>query len=221
MNSNIKRLMDLIQSNINAFWDEVRDYGMTLDHQAALDLTEEEFDGSGVELSPLMSMQLDAHKRAEELGISGEPNEWDTRELGADPDHAKVSGVKTMSKFTVGQKVFHMGWGIGTVTSVSHTEPFPVRVDFANNQMEWFTQDGAMNVGYKIPQLYSLDEARKMGFDIPRQKVTKEIKVWKIYNTMIKDFESVTLEYTADLGWVDATPHLIPVLLSGKLEIKE
>lgn len=35
---------------------------------------------------------------AAELGIDGELNEWDRRELGADPEHAKVSEPRTRSR---------------------------------------------------------------------------------------------------------------------------
>ena len=83
-----------------------------------------------------------------------------------------------MSKFKVGDKVFHVGHGIGTVVTIDKNFILSVAVEFNKHLMLSFLSDGRAYSNHTIPQLYTLEDARKMGFDIPKQKVKKTIEQW-------------------------------------------
>lgn len=128
------------------------------------------------------------------------------------------------SKFKAGDRVFDMGGhGAGTVSFVFSIDAFglPVSVGFDSGKTASFTFEGHNGLGGELPCLVTLEEARARGFGVPKKKVTKEIKVWKIYNTRLKDFEPQTLEHTANLGVVTVEPYRMPVLLTGKIEVEE
>lgn len=87
-------------------------------------------------------------------------------------------------KFKVGDKVFHVGYGVGQVHDIHQfaEDTLSTCVEFSNTRsrrLEWFTVDGMSHVDHIVPQLYTLAEARKMGFDVP--KVKKSKTVWLYY----------------------------------------
>ena len=82
-----------------------------------------------------------------------------------------------MSKFKVGDKIFHVGRGVGTVVTITGNHTLPVTVKFDHITLN-FSSDGKAYSDHTIPQLYTLEDARKMGFDTPKQKVKKIIEQW-------------------------------------------
>jgi hypothetical protein len=86
-----------------------------------------------------------------------------------------------MSKFNVGDKVFHVGYGIGTVTSSYSDFTFGVNVDFDINQrQDTFTADGRLYEEHIMPSLLTLQEARDKGYDVPKEKVKKWRWVYQV-----------------------------------------
>lgn len=53
-----EQLKDWLKNNPNLFWDFVAEYGISEKTQAVIDEVDSEMDGSGIELSPLMDLQL-------------------------------------------------------------------------------------------------------------------------------------------------------------------
>lgn len=78
-------------------------------------------------------------------------------------------------KFKVGDRVFHVGHGVGEVTEIDQRDSLAIRVEFHNNKVGWFTLDGMFVDEHTIPQLLTLDEARAKGYDVPK----KTYKMWQ------------------------------------------
>lgn len=76
-----------------------------------------------------------------------------------------------MSKFKVGDRVFHVGHGIGVVYGISETK-FPIGVSFDSGFASSFTRDGFYHEPHTIPQLLTLEEAKAKGYDVPEQEAT-------------------------------------------------
>jgi hypothetical protein len=93
-----------------------------------------------------------------------------------------------MSKFQVGDRVFHVGWGVGMVFQVDDSQPHSDRAlsvgFFAPNSGKpctvFFTLDGRFFLFHTIPQILTLEEARVKGYEIPKVKVKKIIKQWSV-----------------------------------------
>lgn len=87
-----------------------------------------------------------------------------------------------MSKFRVGDKVFHVGYGMGKVLSIDPTifngdDALVVFLDDLYQPLT-FTLDGRRSMTHKVPQLLTLEEARAKGYDVPKQKVKKARTGW-------------------------------------------
>ena len=62
---------------------------------------------------------------------------------------------------------------MGVVTDDVEGEPlYPIEVKFGEED-EFFTRDGKLYDKHTLPCLYTLEEAREMGFEVPREKVKK------------------------------------------------
>jgi hypothetical protein len=87
-----------------------------------------------------------------------------------------------MNKFNVGDKVFHVGHGIGEVYKIDLTiynDDVAMEVHFGNPyQRLGFTIDGRYSMIHKVPQLLTLEEARAKGYDVPKVKVKKKVTKW-------------------------------------------
>lgn len=93
-----------------------------------------------------------------------------------------------MSKFQVGDRVFHIGLGAGKVTEIDPTivhgeDAVDVRFDADPNLVFDFALDGRYCREHTIPQLYTAEEARKMGFDVPKEKIKKSKTLWLYHST--------------------------------------
>lgn len=88
------------------------------------------------------------------------------------------------TKFSVGDQVFHMGYGVGEVTEISDErfEAYPITVEFTElkeDPIRSFTLDGRYEECELVPTLLNLGTALMLGLvkDVPR-------KFWHI---VIKD----------------------------------
>jgi hypothetical protein len=126
-----------------------------------------------------------------------------------------------MSKFKVGDTVFHVGRGLGKVICVDTTtkdKDMAVEVLTYGVQANWFTIDGRSHLEHSIPQLYSLEEARKMGFNVPKIKIKKKITKWLVihsygYPAAIFDTEEEALIHINKADTI--------VELTGEYEVEE
>lgn len=126
-----------------------------------------------------------------------------------------------MSKFKVGDTVFHVGRGLGKVVCVDTStidKDMAVEVLTYEVQTNWFTIDGRSHLEHSIPQLYTLAEARKMGFDIPKVKIKKKVTKWLVihfqgYPAVIFDTLEEAMQHSARLDKI--------VELSGEYEVEE
>lgn len=88
-----------------------------------------------------------------------------------------------VSKFKVGDKVFHVGHGLGEVIAVDSGVAEPIWVLFGEPDTvcrvkERFTLDGRYQTSHSVPSLLTLGEARAKGYDVPKQRVKKKITRW-------------------------------------------
>jgi hypothetical protein len=105
-----------------------------------------------------------------------------------------------MSKFKVGDKVFHVGMGVGMVFQADDSQPHSdcaLGVSFfaPNNGKPYtvlFTLNGMYHLLHTIPQILTLDEAKAKGYEIPKVKVKKIIKQWSVVDS------SGVITYTFD-----------------------
>lgn len=106
-----------------------------------------------------------------------------------------------MSKFKVGDKVFHVGYGVGTVTDVDWADGCPVTAAFSNDVIYYFLDDGRGSRTHAIPQLYTLAEARKMCFDVPKEKKSKTL--WLYYNIASRNFITTVEREPNQVGYLE------------------
>ena len=79
-----------------------------------------------------------------------------------------------MSKFNVGDRVFHVGYGLGVVSSLDYgTYPLCVRFDSVGVEVIGFSMEGKYSTRHLIPSLLTLDEAKAKGYDVPKEKVKR------------------------------------------------
>lgn len=104
-------------------------------------------------------------------------------------------------KFKVGDKVFHVGHGVGTVLSNDVAANNPLMVTFMDGYRLRFLYDGREEYYHTIPQLYTLPEARKMGFEVPKEKKTKTL--WVYYNITSKNFMTCAEREPDQVGYLE------------------
>ena len=78
-----------------------------------------------------------------------------------------IKKEKPVSKFKTGDRVFHVGFGVGEVINTNHIVNYPIKVEFITGISNVFTSEGFWEVGHVIPQLLTLEEARAKGYDVP------------------------------------------------------
>ena len=85
-----------------------------------------------------------------------------------------------MSKFKVGNAVYGITEGLGTITNTHKQGNYPIRVEFGENgeKVQFFTAEGKNNVGDLNPTLLTLEEAQAKGYDVPKQKVKMRRTFW-------------------------------------------
>ena len=109
-----------------------------------------------------------------------------------------------MSKFKVGDTVFHIGHGVGVVIEIADETTYwnsdVVSVKF-NDDWNCFTIDGRFSKIHKFPQLYTLAEARKMGFDVPKVKKSKTL--WVYYNIASRNFITTVDREPDQVGYLE------------------
>jgi hypothetical protein len=71
-----------------------------------------------------------------------------------------------MSKFNVGDKVFHVGHGPGVIYAITETD-YPIGVLYENGFASSFTKEGLYHGGHTVPQLLTLEEAKAKGYAVP------------------------------------------------------
>lgn len=73
-------------------------------------------------------------------------------------------------KFKVGDKVFHVGWGVGRIVTICPSGPYPICAVFQDHAVSGtFTEDGRGSEDHPIPQLLTLEEARAKGYEVPKE----------------------------------------------------
>lgn len=82
-----------------------------------------------------------------------------------------------MSKFKVGDKVYCLLNGWGEVESINSVR-YPVTVKFGETITEDYKMDGLLFQENKNPCLFTLDEAKAKGYEVPKQKVKKTRTGW-------------------------------------------
>ena len=78
----------------------------------------------------------------------------------------------TESKFNVGDKVYDILLGIGSVTCTDEDGSFVIDVLFLDRH-ECFTSEGRVGRADLNPTLLTLPEARAKGYDVPKETVKK------------------------------------------------
>jgi len=76
-----------------------------------------------------------------------------------------------MSKFNVGDRVFHVGYGVGKVKSIRKDSEYPVVFESKSTFFNVsFTADGRLLESHDLPQLLTVEEARAKGYHVPVKK---------------------------------------------------
>ena len=124
-----------------------------------------------------------------------------------------------MSKFKVGDKVFHVGNGVGKVVRNDKLNTdYDIGVEFAGHGQVGFCHDGKYHNHHKIPQLYTLEEARKMGFEVPKQKLKKTINLWvNVYSDRL----GPSIYESEEIAKNNSSNAITCVKLTGEYEVEE
>lgn len=127
-----------------------------------------------------------------------------------------------MSRFKVGDRVFHVGSGNGRVARINPSVGalYPVEVHFDDSNLKWmlFTMDGKYDINHIVPQLLTVQDAREKGYDVPKQKVTKTIET-----TVYVDKTTGTRVSTNASSWVlgRRMSDIVTVKMTGTYETEE
>lgn len=122
-----------------------------------------------------------------------------------------------MSKFKVGQKVYCIHNGMGTVTYIDVDLDYPVEVDFDKGVSNTYTADGKRSKCDINPTLLTLEEACAKGYDVPKQKIVKEKTLYvNLYGN--KCWGTFETEYDAKQVDGDILVQAHPVTIKYEIE---
>lgn len=129
-----------------------------------------------------------------------------------------------MEKFKVGQKVYCIMGGLGTVKEITNqVAPIHVYLDNADPCHRQYFSDGRFYPGHKNPTLLTLEEARAKGYDVPKQKIVKEKTVYiNLYpdhtglGSIVSYSEKLLAEKSAN--YTDALVVAYPVTIKYEVE---
>lgn len=87
-------------------------------------------------------------------------------------------------QYKTGDKVFSVIYGIGAIYELGGSDDiisksltkYPLKIRF-KDCFRYYTYDGFYTVLDKYPELYTLENAKKMGFDVPKEKLKATGKV--------------------------------------------
>ena len=110
----------------------------------------------------------------------------------------------SVSKFKVGQKVYHIMYGMGIVKRRNNNN-YPISGYFENSEeCQYFSEEGKSEKEDINPILLTLEEARAKGYDVPKQKIVKE-KV--VYINLYGQEERSYVHSTEELAKANARVH--------------
>lgn len=88
-------------------------------------------------------------------------------------------------KFNNGDKVFHFRMGVTQIIRNETSSIYPIRTEDGLS----YTEGGKFYVTDLYPSIYTLEDARVMGFEVPIQKTPE--KVWRVkYKDNTESFTS-------------------------------
>jgi hypothetical protein len=128
-----------------------------------------------------------------------------------------------MTKFNVNDKAYSIRWGLCVIEDVTDDdERYCVRVRGMGeyeHKSDWFMEDGRSSYGDVNPSILTLDEARRMGYVIPKAKVKKNITVYGVVSTISGSVLDVCL--TRSEAEQSSHDNVQVVKLTGTCEVEE
>lgn len=105
-----------------------------------------------------------------------------------------------MSKFKVGDKVYHVIHGVHTIF---HSRDGYFRAISVDGTDCGFYADGKDWGEHQNPAVYTLEEARKMGFDILEEKLKKSKTLWVYYCVASGNFITTVEREPDQVGYIE------------------
>ena len=91
-------------------------------------------------------------------------------------------------KLPIGTKVWHVRYGVAIIDDKNNAYPRLLKIIYLEEGFDFYTIGGKYHERDKFPSLYTLEDARKMGFPVPDEKVKISCRV-----KILKTFESVAI----------------------------